>query len=84
LKSENYEAGFVSMIGVFTPWPFCFSHRMTSRLFALPTSVIWLKLIKKTEFDRRNVKVMGLSFDLLGESYRLGKDIEETQGHAPN
>jgi thioredoxin-dependent peroxiredoxin len=38
----------------------------------------------KPEFDRRNVKIIGLSVDPTGEHERWAKDIEETQGHAPN
>jgi len=38
----------------------------------------------KPEFDRRNVKVMGLSVDPVGNHAQWAKDIEETQGHAPN
>ena len=38
----------------------------------------------KPEFDRRNVKVMGLSVDSTGDHQGWAKDIEETQGHAPN
>ena len=38
----------------------------------------------KPEFDRRHVKVIGLSVDPLESHTRWSKDIEETQGHAPN
>jgi alkyl hydroperoxide reductase subunit AhpC len=38
----------------------------------------------KSEFDRRNVKVMGLSVDPVARHHDWMKDIEETQGFAPN
>ncbi len=38
----------------------------------------------KPEFDRRNVKVIGLSVDPVDKHSMWAKDIEETQGHAPN
>src|SRR5450432_3857525 len=38
----------------------------------------------KPEFDRRGVKVIGLSVDALDNHAKWAKDIEETQGHAPN
>jgi thioredoxin-dependent peroxiredoxin len=38
----------------------------------------------KPEFDRRNVKIIGLSVDQTGDHEKWAKDIEETQGHAPN
>ena len=38
----------------------------------------------KPEFDRRNVKVIGLSVDPADKHADWAKDIEETQGHAPN
>jgi alkyl hydroperoxide reductase subunit AhpC len=38
----------------------------------------------KPEFDRRNVKVIGLSVDQVGNHARWADDIRETQGHAPN
>jgi thioredoxin-dependent peroxiredoxin len=38
----------------------------------------------KPEFDRRHVKVIGLSVDPVANHSRWAADIEETQGHAPN
>jgi alkyl hydroperoxide reductase subunit AhpC len=38
----------------------------------------------KPEFDRRNVKIIGLSVDPTGDHQGWAKDIEETQGQAPN
>jgi alkyl hydroperoxide reductase subunit AhpC len=38
----------------------------------------------KPEFDKRGVKVMGLSVDPLDAHKRWSKDIEDTQGVAPN
>jgi alkyl hydroperoxide reductase subunit AhpC len=38
----------------------------------------------KPEFDRRGVKIIGLSVDPATDHERWAKDIEETQGTAPN
>jgi alkyl hydroperoxide reductase subunit AhpC len=38
----------------------------------------------KPEFDRRNVKVIGLSVDPIDRHEAWARDIEETQGAAPN
>src|SRR5882762_6114678 len=38
----------------------------------------------KPEFDRRGVKVIGLSVDPLGSHREWSRDIAETQGQAPN
>ena len=38
----------------------------------------------KPEFDRRGVKVIGLSVDSTGDHERWAQDIEETQGARPN
>jgi alkyl hydroperoxide reductase subunit AhpC len=38
----------------------------------------------KMDFDERNVKVIGLSVDPVNKHSMWAKDIEETQGHAPN
>jgi alkyl hydroperoxide reductase subunit AhpC len=38
----------------------------------------------KPEFDRRGVKVIGLSVDATADHEQWARDIEETQGQAPN
>ena len=38
----------------------------------------------KPEFDRRGVKIIGLSVDTTSDHEGWARDIEETQGHAPN
>jgi alkyl hydroperoxide reductase subunit AhpC len=38
----------------------------------------------KPEFDKRNVKIIGLSVDPVGDHSKWAKDIAETQGTAPN
>ncbi|MDF2809786.1 MAG: peroxiredoxin 6 [Microvirga sp.] len=38
----------------------------------------------KPEFDSRNVKIIGLSVDPIDRHAGWAKDIEETQGYAPN
>jgi alkyl hydroperoxide reductase subunit AhpC len=38
----------------------------------------------KPEFDRRDVKIMGLSVDPASDHERWARDIEETQGSPPN
>jgi alkyl hydroperoxide reductase subunit AhpC len=38
----------------------------------------------KPDFDRRNVKIIGLSVDPVDNHEKWAKDIEETQGTAPN
>lgn len=38
----------------------------------------------KPEFDKRNVKIIGLSVDPVSNHARWANDIQETQGYAPN
>jgi alkyl hydroperoxide reductase subunit AhpC len=38
----------------------------------------------KPEFDKRGVKIVGLSVDATGDHERWARDIEETQEYAPN
>jgi alkyl hydroperoxide reductase subunit AhpC len=38
----------------------------------------------KPEFDKRGVKIVGLSVDAVDSHAKWSEDIKETQGHAPN
>ena len=38
----------------------------------------------KADFDRRNVKIIGLSVDPVDQHARWANDIKETEGYAPN
>ncbi len=38
----------------------------------------------KSEFDRRNVKIMGLSVDPVSDHTKWAQDIKDVTGHAPN
>lgn len=38
----------------------------------------------QSEFEKRNCKIIGLSVDPVSNHAKWSKDIEETQGHAPN
>ena len=38
----------------------------------------------KSEFEKRNCKIIGLSADPVSDHKNWAKDIQETQGHAPN
>jgi thioredoxin-dependent peroxiredoxin len=38
----------------------------------------------KPEFDKRNTRIIGLSVDPVDSHAKWAKDIQETQGHAPN
>ena len=38
----------------------------------------------KSEFDKRNAKIIGLSVDPVENHSKWSADIEETQGHAVN
>ncbi|MBM3572901.1 MAG: peroxiredoxin [Alphaproteobacteria bacterium] len=63
-------------------WAVLFSH---SKDFTpvCTTELGYLARIKP-EFDRRKVKVVGLSVDPVADHARWAADIAETQGHAPN
>jgi len=48
------------------------------------TTELWYMARIKPEFDKRNTKIIGLSVDSVDDHKKWSKDIQETQGTAPN
>ena len=63
-------------------WAVLFSHPKS--FTPVCTTELGYMASIKPEFDRRNVKIVGLSVDSVDDNARWAKDIEETQGTAPN
>jgi alkyl hydroperoxide reductase subunit AhpC len=63
-------------------WAVLFSH--PKNFTPICTTELGYLAKIKPEFDRRGVKVMGLSVDPVEKHAAWAKDIEETQGTAPN
>ena len=63
-------------------WAVLFSHPKS--FTPVCTTELGYMASIKPEFDRRNVKILGLSVDSVDDNARWAKDIEETQGTAPN
>ena len=63
-------------------WAVLFSH--PKDFTPVCTTELGYMATIKPEFDRRNVKIIGLSADPVTDHARWAADIEQTQGHAPN
>jgi thioredoxin-dependent peroxiredoxin len=79
-ETTNGPISFHDWIG--DSWAILFSH---PRDFTpVCTTELGYMAKIKPEFDRRNVKVIGLSVDPMENHAKWVADIEETQGYAPN
>ena len=63
-------------------WAVLFSH--PKDVTPVCTTELGYMASIKPEFDKRNTKIIGLSVDSTGDHEGWAKDIEETQGTAPN
>ena len=79
-KTTQGEISFHDWIG--DSWAILFSH--PKDFTPVCTTELGYMAGLKSEFDKRNCKIIGLSVDPVGNHDAWSRDIEETQGHAVN
>jgi alkyl hydroperoxide reductase subunit AhpC len=81
-RAETTEGpiGFHDWIG--DSWAVLFSH--PKDFTPVCTTELGYMAKIQPDFERRNVKIIGLSVDPVDRHTQWASDIEETQGHAPN
>jgi len=79
-QTTEGEIDFHQWIG--DKWAVLFSH--PKDFTPVCTTELGTMARMKPEFDKRNVKIIGLSADPVDDHKRWSNDIQETQGTAPN
>ena len=79
-QTTQGEIRFHDWIG--NSWAVLFSH--PKDFTPVCTTELGYMARLKPDFDKRNTKIIGLSIDPVDNHQKWAKDIEETQGHAPN
>ncbi|HEX6787673.1 MAG TPA: peroxiredoxin [Gaiellaceae bacterium] len=79
-QTTEGQIGFHDWIG--DSWAVLFSH--PKDFTPICTTELGYMAKVKPEFDRRDVKIIGLAVDPVDRHADWAKDIEETQGYAPN